>query len=147
MLKPILLLTLLTPAALAQTKVEKSSFGTLPNGSPVDAYTLTSRELQIRIITFGAHVTSIVAPDRTGKKTNIVLGYDDLKGYLADDKSYMGSIVGRYGNRIAKGTFPLEGQTYTLPQNDHGNTLHGGTTASTASTGRPPRSPTESSSP
>ncbi len=129
MLKPFAAAVLLaTLPALAQTKVTKSSFGTLPNNSPVDAYTLTDPQLTVKLMTFGAHVISIEAPDRAGKKTNVVLGFDDLKGYLADTKTYMGSVVGRYGNRIGKGTFSLDGQQYHLPQNDHGNTLHGGTT-------------------
>jgi aldose 1-epimerase len=122
----LLAATLLPASLLAQTKVERSSFGTLPDHSQVDLYTLSSRELTVKIITFGAHVTSMEAPDRAGKKADIVLGYDNLAGYLADTKTYMGSIVGRYGNRIAKGHFQLDGQTYTLPTNDHGNTLHGG---------------------
>ena len=125
---PAALLLAATLPALAQTKVEKSSFGTLPDQSPVEAYTLTDPQLTVKLMTFGAHIVSIDAPDRAGKKTDVVLGFDNIQGYLADTKTYMGSIVGRYGNRIAKGTFSLDGQQYHLPQNDHGNTLHGGTT-------------------
>jgi aldose 1-epimerase len=126
-----LLLLLLAPAAfapaLAQTKVVKSSFGSLPDNQPVEEYTLTDPQLEVKLITFGAHVTSILAPDRTGKKADVVLGYDTLEGYLRDNKTYMGSIVGRYGNRIANGAFTLEGKQYHLPQNNGVNTLHGGT--------------------
>ena len=120
-------LLLLTPAAFAQTKVTPAPFGTLPDGSKVTQFTLSSSKLTVKIITFGAHITDILAPDRAGQKADVVLGYDTLAGYLADNGTYMGSIVGRYGNRIAKGTFTLDGQQYHLPQNDHGNTLHGGT--------------------
>ncbi len=115
-------------SAIAQTKVTKAPFGTLPDGSPVDAYTLSDAALTVRIITFGAHIISVQAPDRSGNRTDVVLGYDTLAGYLADKSTYMGSVVGRYGNRIAKGTFALQGRQYHLPLNNNGNTLHGGTT-------------------
>ena len=113
--------------ANAQTHVKVSQFGTLPDGSAVQAYTLTDSKLEVKIITFGAHLASIEAPDRAGTRSNVVLGYDTLEGYLGDTSTYMGSVVGRYGNRIAHGTLPLDGQTYHLTRNDHGNTLHGGT--------------------
>jgi aldose 1-epimerase len=126
--KPLLLL-LLAPAALAsaQTKVVKSSFGSLPDHQPVELYTLSDAQLTVKLMTFGAHVVAIDAPDRAGKKADVVLGYDTLDGFLKDNKTYMGSIVGRYGNRIAKGTFSLDGQQYHLPRNNGPNTLHGGT--------------------
>ena len=120
-------------SAFAQTKVTKSDFGKTPDGAPVDAYTLTDKSLEVKIITWGAHIASIEAPDRTGKLADVVLGYaamdGDKSGYLADHNTYMGSVVGRYGNRIAGGHFTLAGKQYTLPTNDHNiNTLHGGTT-------------------
>jgi aldose 1-epimerase len=124
--KPLLLL-LFAPTLYAQTKVVESTFGTLPGGAKVEAFTLTSPTLEVKLITLGAHITSIVAPDRKGQKTDVVLGYDNLAGYPADKSSYMGAIVGRYGNRIAKGTFTLDGKQYHLPINNKGNTLHGGT--------------------
>ena len=149
--KPLLLL-LLAPAALssaqkttqaaaqnaAQSSVQnaplgegaevtKTSFGTLKDGQPVEQYTLKSPRLEVKVITFGAHITSILAPDRSGKKSDVVLGYDSIDGYLRDNKTYMGSIVGRYGNRVANGAFTLEGQQYHLPKNNGPNTLHGGT--------------------
>ncbi len=110
----------------AQTTVTKAPFGSLPDGSQVDAYTLTDPALTIRIITFGAHIISVQAPDRNGAKADVVLGYNTLDGYLADTKTYMGSVVGRYGNRIALASFNLDGMVYQLSPNDHGNTLHGG---------------------
>ena len=130
MLKPLLLLAFAATVpsfAHGQTTVTKAAFGTLPDHSAVEQYTLANSHLQIKIITFGATITSILAPDRDGKKTDVILGYDDLQGYLDDDKTHMGSIVGRYGNRIAKGTFTLAGEPYHLPLNNGPNTLHGGT--------------------
>ncbi|MEO6801736.1 MAG: aldose epimerase family protein [Granulicella sp.] len=112
--------------AAAQTKVTHAPFGKTPSGSPVEVYTLADSSLSVRIISFGAHIISIQAPDRAGKVADVVLGYNTLDGYLADNKTYMGSVPGRYANRIAKGTFALDGHTYHLPLNDKGNTLHGG---------------------
>ena len=102
-------------------------WGKAPGGQPVQLYTLSDNDLTVQITNFGAHVVGIEAPDRSGNKADVVLGYKDLAGYIADNKTYMGSIVGRYGNRIANGTFSLDGNTYHIPTNDHGNALHGGT--------------------
>ena len=107
--------------------VTKSTWGALPTGQPVELYTLSDGDATVRITNFGAHVVSVEVPDREGHRADVVLGYKDLAGYLGDNKTYMGSVVGRYGNRIAKDTFTLEGQTYHIPTNDHGNALHGGT--------------------
>jgi aldose 1-epimerase len=112
----------------AQTMVKEASWGKAADGQPVAIYTLNDSDLQVRITTFGARVVSIEAPDRHGVKGDVVLGYKDLAQYEADKGTYFGAIVGRYGNRIAKGTFSLDGTTYHIPKNDHGiNTLHGGT--------------------
>jgi len=109
-----------------QARVEKQPFGKTAEGLPVDAYTLTNKNgAKVKIITYGARVVSIDVPDRGGKLGDVALGYDDLPGY-EKDSSYLGPIVGRYGNRIAKGRFTLDGQTYTLAQNNNGNHLHGG---------------------
>ena len=126
---PFLLLASTLPAlvpAAAQTKVTQASFGNLPDGSAVEIFTLADAAVKVRIMTFGAHIVSVDAPDRNGKIADVVLGYDTLNGYLADSKTYMGSVVGRYGNRIALASFNLNGQVYQLSPNDHGNTLHGG---------------------
>jgi aldose 1-epimerase len=121
----VLLLAATAPLA-AQTKVTKAPFGKLPDGSSVDVYTLADSTLNIRIITLGAHLISVKAPDRDGKIADVVLGYDTFDGYMADKSTYMGSIVGRYGNRIAKGQFTVGGVKAQLPLNNNGNTLHGG---------------------
>ncbi|HEX4156578.1 MAG TPA: aldose epimerase family protein [Acidobacteriaceae bacterium] len=118
-----------TVLACGQTSVKEAAWGKTPDGQAVAIYTLNDGELQVRITTFGARVVSIDAPDRNGAKADVVLGYNSLAGYEADKSTYFGAIVGRYGNRIAKGTFSIDGTTYHIPKNDHGiNTLHGGTT-------------------
>jgi len=76
-------------------------------------------------MTYGGIVQSLTMPDRNGKLADVVLGYDTLDGYLTSSP-YFGALIGRYGNRIGGARFTLTGKTYTLPQNDHGNTLHGG---------------------
>jgi aldose 1-epimerase len=130
--KALITLTLLaaSPIAFAQTSVTRTPFGKTADGKPVDLYTLTDPKLTVKIITFGAHITSIEAPDRNGKTADVVLGYSSMDaadaGYTADNKTYMGSIVGRYGNRIAKGQFIIDGHQYQVDTNEKGNTLHGG---------------------
>lgn len=106
--------------------VEKTSWGRASSGEQVDLFTLTTSKLTVRITNFGAHVVSIEAPDRNGVKANVVLGYKDFAGYEADNKSYIGAIVGRFGNRIAKGQFTIDGVQYQVPLNDGPNALHGG---------------------
>ena len=128
-LKALLALSVLTSACAslgAQTSVKKSDFGKAPNGATVDAYTLKDKQLEVKISTFGAHITSVQAPDRNGKVTDVVLGYNSQEGYNNDTSSYMGSVPGRYANRIAKGEFAIDGKTYHLSTNNNGNTLHGG---------------------
>jgi aldose 1-epimerase len=112
--------------AVPRARVEKQPFGKTADGTAVDAYTLTNKNgAKVKIITYGARVFSIEVRDRGGKLGDVALGYDDLPGY-EKDSSYLGPIVGRYGNRIAKGRFTLDGVTYTLATNNNGNHLHGG---------------------
>lgn len=113
---------------LTKMDIQKQSFGRLPDGSEVEVYTLTnSHGLKAGIMTFGATLVSLEVPDRSGKLTDIVLGHDSLKGYLDPAQNpYFGSIVGRYGNRIAKGRFSLDGAEYRLAANNGENHLHGG---------------------
>ncbi|WP_245849247.1 aldose epimerase family protein [Mycobacterium palustre] len=100
-------------------------------GTPVSRYTLSSGHgMRVRILTYGGIVQSIEVPDRTGRVENVVLGFPTLEGYLSNTgaaKTYFGAIVGRYANRIAKGTFALNGTEYHVPVNNNGNSLHGGT--------------------
>jgi aldose 1-epimerase len=106
--------------------VVKSRFGTTKDGRAVDLYTLTNANgLAVKITNYGATVTELWVPDRDGTLGDIVLGFDNIKDY-EENRSYFGCIVGRYGNRIAKGRFSLEGKEYTLTVNDGENHLHGG---------------------
>jgi len=106
--------------------VKMEPFGSLPDGTAVDLYTLTNEHgLKARLMTYGAILVSLEVPDRHGSLGDIVLGYDALDGYIKNNP-YFGAIVGRYGNRIAKGQFTLNGATYTLAKNNGENHLHGG---------------------
>jgi aldose 1-epimerase len=108
-------------------EVQRKPFGTMPDGSPVEAITLSNgKGITATILTLGATVQAIRVPDRNGKVADVVLGYDDLAGYLAKP-NFFGATVGRVANRIAKGQFTLDGKTYQTPVNDGPNSLHGGT--------------------
>ena len=113
-------------AMAMQGEVTKSSFGTTSDGKAVDVYTLRDNALEVKVITYGARVMSVVSPDRNGKRENVVLGHPDIAGYQADGGTYFGAVVGRYGNRIAKGQFTIDGHQYRVPVNNHGQSLHGG---------------------
>ena len=121
-----IILLMMTTAAAAHAAVSHADFGKLPDGSSVTIYTLKGPQVEVRVMTFGARVVSITTPDRNGKTADVVLGYDNLGDYVKDNKTYFGTIVGRYGNRIANGRFTLEGREYQLSQNEGTNTLHGG---------------------
>ena len=106
--------------------VETSEYGKLADGTPVQLFTLTnSKGAVAKITNFGATLTEVWMPDRTGRKRDIVLGFDSLDGYLGKEP-YFGATVGRYANRIANGQFTLDGKTYQLAINDPPNSLHGG---------------------
>ncbi len=101
-------------------------FGATSSGEKVALYRLRNREgMEAHIITYGGIVTTLTAPDRKGHFADVVLGYNSLQGYLKDSP-YFGALIGRYGNRIAKGQFILDGKTYQLATNNGPNTLHGG---------------------
>ena len=123
-LAKVILLTM-TTAMAAHGSVTKAAFGNTSDGTAVDIYTLKTEGIEAQVMTFGARVVSLKTPDRDGKMTNIVLGYSALDGYL-EDKSYLGAIVGRYGNRIAFGRFAIDGQPHQVTINDGPNSLHGG---------------------
>ncbi len=106
--------------------VTRAPFGTTPEGDSVELFTLTNANgVELRAITYGGIITSLKVPDRDGTMGDVVLGYDSLAGYLRSSP-YFGAIVGRYANRIAKGTFMLNGKTYHLAINNPPNALHGG---------------------
>jgi len=122
----LLTMTIATTIGL-QASVTKAPFGNTQDGTPVEIYTLTSGKAEARIMTYGARVVSLKVPDRDGNVADVVLGYNSIAGYQADPSTYFGSIVGRYGNRLAKGTFTIDGKQYHVPINNNGQSLHGGT--------------------
>lgn len=106
--------------------ISEKPFGQI-NGDTITQYTITNPEgMQVSIINYGGTVTNLLVPGRDHGLGDVVLGFDSLSGYLQKGNPYFGCLVGRYGNRIAKGKFILDGQAYQLTLNDHGNTLHGG---------------------
>ncbi|MGA7745019.1 MAG: aldose epimerase family protein [Polyangia bacterium] len=115
-----------TAPAESEASIDCVPFGKAPDGTPVDLYRLTNRRGLVATITnYGGIVVSLLVPDRDGKLGDVVLGYDTLAEYIAKSP-YFGCLVGRYGNRIARGEFTLDGRTYSLAKNDGENHLHGG---------------------
>lgn len=109
-----------------QGQVSKQSFGSTADGVPVDIYTLrNTKGCEARITNYGGAVVSLKVPDRRGQLGDVVLGFDNLSDYI-NKSPYFGSLIGRYGNRIANGRFTLDGNTFTLATNDGPNHLHGG---------------------
>ena len=107
-------------------KIVAKSFGKTEDGAPVKIFTLrNARGVEAKISNYGGIVTSLKVPDRSGKMSDVVLGYDTLAEYLKRNPHF-GCLVGRYGNRIAKGKFTLNGKTYQLATNNGPNALHGG---------------------
>jgi aldose 1-epimerase len=106
--------------------IEMEQFGTTPDGKKVDIYTLTNANgCEVKITNYGGIVVSLKVPDKEGNMGDIVLGYDNLDGYIKNNP-YFGALIGRYGNRIGNAKFTIEGKTYTLAANDGENSLHGG---------------------
>jgi aldose 1-epimerase len=129
-----MLAVILPAAGLEQTKtmsggqagVAREAFGNTGDGIPVEVFTLTNKAgVEIKAISFGAILTSIRVPDRTGALSDVALGFDTLDGYLKEHP-FFGAVVGRYGNRIGKASFTLDGRTYKLAANNGPNHLHGG---------------------
>jgi aldose 1-epimerase len=114
-----------SPSPQVPPRRERAPFGTV-DGKEVFLYTLRNKSgMEARITTYGGIVVSLSVPDRSHKSGDVVLGYDSLSGYLKATP-YFGAIVGRYGNRIGKARFTLDGKEYSLRANDGANTLHGG---------------------
>ncbi|HWR54788.1 MAG TPA: aldose epimerase family protein [Bryobacteraceae bacterium] len=107
-------------------QVTKQAYGKTADGRDIQLYTLTNKNgMTVAIMNYGGIITSIKTPDRSGKLDDIVLGFDSVDGYL-QTHPYFGALIGRYGNRIAKATFTLNGTVYKLAANDGANHLHGG---------------------
>jgi aldose 1-epimerase len=119
-------LPLILPNLLNADEIKKSDFGTTADGQSVQQFTLTnSKGASLGLITYGATVTSLIVPDKNGNMGDVVLGFDNIADY--ENKSpYFGAIIGRVGNRIAKGMFQIDGARYCVPVNNGANSLHGG---------------------
>jgi aldose 1-epimerase len=112
--------------AEARAEVERVPFGRLPGGEEVDAFVLRGAGgVEMRVTGFGGAIVSLLVPNRDGRLADVVLGYDDVQGYV-DDRAYFGSLIGRCANRIRGGRFTLDGEEHALPVNDGPNHLHGG---------------------
>ncbi|XP_078412791.1 galactose mutarotase [Cetorhinus maximus] len=105
--------------------VSEDVFGTLPDGRLVRRYTLRSDSVTLRVLTLGGIVTSLETKDRDGQVADIVLGFDNLQGYI-NKHPYFGAVIGRFANRIAEGKFSIDGKEYQLPINNGPNSIHGG---------------------
>ena len=125
-LTALVLFAALSAACTNQGEPVSNTYGTLPDGNTATLYTLTNANgLTATLTDFGATLVSMQTPDRDGNLADITIGYDTLDGWV-NDGSYMGATVGRYGNRIANGTFTLDDTEYTLATNNGPNHLHGG---------------------
>ncbi|WP_439580893.1 aldose epimerase family protein [Dyadobacter bucti] len=133
---PVFLITLISMSIFSCSKnnkeetmistISKEEFGKLPDGQKADLYTLTNANgMTVNITNYGGIVTKITAPDEKGEWADVVLGFDSLAPYLAGHP-FFGALVGRYGNRIGKGKFKLNGTEYSLAINNGPNALHGG---------------------
>lgn len=110
--------------------ISKTRFGTLPDQSQADLFTLSNNDISVKITNYGGIITGILTPDSEGKLENIVCGFDKLEHYLSNEYlrnyPYFGAIIGRFGNRIADGNLKIEGENYKLAINNGPNHLHGG---------------------
>lgn len=107
-------------------QITRSDFGTTAAGQSVDKFVLSNESgMSVELITYGGRVSAVYLPDASGEQENVVLGFDDLVSY-EQDGAYLGALVGRYANRIARASFTIDGQTYRLSANEGDNQLHGG---------------------
>ena len=130
--------TTTAPADSAVTKSDAAtampttaSFGKTADGTEIQLFTLTNAKgMKATISTYGGTLTSLLVPDKAGKLGDVILGFDNVSGYLSPafrkSNPYFGALIGRYGNRIAKGMFTIEGKAYQVGLNNNGNSLHGG---------------------
>jgi len=116
-----------TTQAKTKSSIVKSDYATTKKGVKIEKYTLTNANgMKMEVITMGGDIISLTAPDKDGKFEDVVLGYTTPDLYLDGNPYFFGAIIGRYGNRIAKGKFTLDGKPYQLTVNDGPNSLHGG---------------------
>ncbi|AOZ97982.1 MULTISPECIES: aldose epimerase family protein [Flavobacterium] len=106
--------------------IEKSEYGTTAKGEKIDSYKLKNQKgMEVDIMTYGGIITSLKVPNKAGVSEEVVVGFDNFEQYTKDNP-YFGALIGRYGNRIAKGKFTLDGKEYKLATNNGENALHGG---------------------
>ncbi len=118
---------IMTDAQAHETSQPKvTPFGSTKSGEKVDAITIGNGKLSAKVITYGATLVQLITPDRDGKMTDVVLGWDDVAGYESNDNQYFGCTTGRVCNRIAGGKFTLNGKSFQLAVNNGPNHLHGG---------------------
>ncbi|MCL7429633.1 MULTISPECIES: aldose epimerase family protein [unclassified Streptomyces] len=114
-----------TAHATGGHKPVKSLFGKLADGTKIHRWSLENGGTRLKVLSYGGIVQSLEIPDRRGRRTNVSLGFDTIEEYVASSP-YFGALIGRYGNRIGKGRFTLDGKDYQLSVNDGENSLHGG---------------------
>lgn len=114
------------PTAIAYKLPDPAAFGGEVDGKKVQLYVLKRGNVQVALTNYGARIVSLIVPDRTGKPTDVTPGFATVAAYQKAGEPFYGPIVGRFGNRIAKGKFTLDGKTYQLAINNNGNTLHSG---------------------
>jgi aldose 1-epimerase len=109
--------------------VSRAPFGKMPDGTPVEIFTLTSAAgMEVRTMPYGGTIVSLRVPDRSGRVADVALGFDNFDDYITKKPPYFGVVPGRYANRIARGRFTLDGKSYKLATNNGPNHLHGGVT-------------------
>lgn len=124
-LKVLVIMIAFAGTMSSATRVTKREFGHTPDGTAVELYTLADGKIEAEVITYGGILVSLRTPDRNGKLEDVVLGCKTIEEYIAQT-AHFGGIIGRYANRIAHGTFQLDGHTYSIPKNNGDNALHGG---------------------
>lgn len=127
---PLLAIGLLLSCEQKEEKLlsglDKTKFVSEVAGKPTALYVLTNGNgMEVCVTNYGGRIVSVMVPDKNGKMTDVVLGYDNINDYVSIDGNY-GALIGRYGNRIANGRFTLDSVEYQLPQNNNGHCLHGG---------------------
>lgn len=115
-----------TTAMIDAKLPDPSAFAGDVNGKKAGLYILKNKTMQVAITNYGARIVGLLVPDRTGKQTDVVPGFASVANYQKANEPFYGPVVGRFGNRIAKGTFTLDGKTYHTELNNNGNTLHSG---------------------
>ena len=114
-------------ADVSSRGVSSAPFGKMEDGTPVSLFTMNNgKGMTMKVMNYGGIIVSLMVPAKEGKPIDVILGFDSLKDYIAHNP-FFGALVGRYGNRIAKGRFALDGKVYELVKNNNGNHLHGGT--------------------